>query len=91
MKVKACPSIETVRGILQERIDQEREYLVGQKSKLDELTSNKSSLYSPGRETETKLVRAAIILGSDTLRARETEMVLLQSHTAPRVLVEIEV
>ncbi len=91
MKIKACPSIDTVRGILQERITSEREYLVGQQSKLDELVGNKSSIYSPGRETETKLIRSAILMGEESLKARETEMILLQSHQAPRILVEIDV
>ncbi len=84
MKVKACPSIDTVRGILQERVTAEREYLVGQSSKLsgltgDYMTAEKSSLANCIKESELRL------------HARETELILLQSHTAPRVLVEIDV
>ncbi len=91
MKVKACPSIDTVRGILQERINTEREYLVGQQSALDALTSNTSSLYKPNEETEKRILRDSITSAKLSVSQRETEMILLQSHTAPRVLVEIDV
>ncbi len=92
MKVKATPKIETVRGILQERITQEREYLVGHTSALEALTSGgATALYSPGKETEKRSLQQAIRLSEQSLKQRETEMILLQSHGAPRVLVEIEV
>jgi hypothetical protein len=91
LKIKACPSIDTVRGILQERINSEREYLVGTQSAYDKLTNCSSSLYKPNEETEKRSLLQSIKLSTDSLRSRETEMILLQSHTAPRVLVEIDV
>ncbi len=91
MKVKACPSIDTVRSILQEHITADKEYLVGKESSLSQLLNNSSSLYKPGEETERRILRESIGLAKATLARRETEMILLQSHTAPRILVEIEV
>jgi len=91
LKIKACPSIDTVRCILQERITAEKEYLVGKRSALDSLNTGTSSPYKPGEETEKRILREHISLSEGYLRSRETEMILLQSHTAPRVLVEIEV
>lgn len=91
MKVKACPSTDTVRGILQERITADREYLVGQQSKLDAITGGTSSLYKPGEQTERRILTEAIVIAKEHLATRETEMILLQSHTAPSVMVEIDV
>ncbi len=91
MKIKACPSIDTVRGILQEHITADREYLVGKESALDAITSNSSSPYKPGEETERRVLREAITLAKAKLHNREAEMTVLQSHTAPSVMVEIEV
>ncbi len=91
MKIKACPSIDTVRGILQERITADREYLVGKESALSQLLNNSSSLYKPGEETERRILRDAIGIAKAGLVRRETEMVVLQSHTAPSVMVEIDV
>lgn len=91
MKIKACPSIDSVRSIVQERLNTEREYLVGAQSAYDALNSGTSSLYKPNEETEKRSLLANIKTHKAYVALRETELALLQSHTAPRVLVEIEI
>ncbi len=91
MKVKACPSIDTVRSILQERITDTRKLLDDDNTELAKLTGANQVVYNPYHDSNVAKLRSGITARTEYLKLRESEMAILESHVAPKVLVEIDV
>ncbi len=91
LKIKIMPETKTVREILQDRIDSESKILDDNNSALAKLTAAESGLYNIYAEREILDMKATVKNRTEYINDRKTELMLLDAHSAPRTLVEIDV
>jgi hypothetical protein len=90
MKLKICPDSGTVRNILAKRIDEETALLAEDNALYAKKTGTTQMIHNPYHDAEVISLRTSIDRRKSYLKDRQTELALLESHSAPKVLVEIE-
>lgn len=92
MRLKLCPSKSAVLDILSAKLGSRRASLFTQSEDLEKLKSDKtdSKLYNPYTDSKIAVAEGCIAAISGDVQMLEQQIAFLNSHEAPKVMVEFD-
>lgn len=90
MRLKICPTKESIKNILTERIGTEQRLLAEEETELARLTAKDQMVYNPYNENVITSTKSSIHSRTEYIRDRTLELGLLDAHEAAKCMVEIE-
>lgn len=92
MKLKLCPSKQSVLDILSASLGSARAKLFSESEELTNLESGKSGshLYNPYADTKIAVAKDLVAALSADVERLEQQIAMVNNHEAPKVMVEMD-